>query len=110
MIGIGRENDRFAQALRDEFLRKRLMVEYARRSKVCGWAAVLQVGLAFVLFLTPNIQEARYVFLCIALGFVIICLKLRRDLRLLKLADRQGLDEPPTRGVAEAQAEVKPIT
>ena len=67
------------------------------RSKACGWAAVLQVGIAFVLFLLPSSQEAYYVFLCVALGFLILCLRSRRDLKLLKLADRQRVDDlPPT--------------
>ena len=83
MIRIGQENDRFARALRDEFQRKRLMVEYARRRKMCGLAAILHVGLAFVLWLMPSIQGACYVFLCVALGFVIIYFKLKRDLKLL---------------------------
>ena len=87
MIAIEEENDRFAQALGDEVLRKRLMAEYARRSKSCGWAAVLQAGIAFVLFLWPSSQKGHCVFLCVALGFLILCLRSRRDLKLLKLAD-----------------------
>ena len=96
MIGIAQENDRFAQALEDEVLRRHLMVEYARKSRICGWAAVLQVGIAFVLFLLPNSQQAHYVFLCVALGFLILCLRLRRDLKLLQLAKRQRVEETPS--------------
>ena len=75
MIEIGHENDRFAQALVDEVLRQRLMAEYARRSKAFGWVAVLQIGLALVLFLSRGNQKAHYVFLCVALGFLILCLR-----------------------------------
>jgi hypothetical protein len=95
MIGIGQENDRFAEALQDEFLRKRLMVEYARKSTACGWAAVLQTGIAFVLFLMPNAQKAHYVFLCVALGFLILCLRSRHDLKLLRAADHRSGDQNP---------------
>ena len=94
MIGIGQENDRFAQALQDEFLRKRLMAEYAWKIKACGWAAVLQIGIACVLFLMPSTQPAHYVFLCVALGFFLLCFRLRRDLKVLRLADQRA-DEPP---------------
>jgi hypothetical protein len=86
MIEIEQENDRFDQALQDEFLRQRLMVEYARKSRACGWAAVLQAGIAGILFLTPGTQPAHYVFLFVALGFLILCFRSRRDLKLLKLA------------------------
>jgi len=95
MIDISQENDRFARALEDEVLRQRLMAEYARKSKVCGWAAVLQVGVALVLFLLPGRQHAHYVFLCVALGFLILCLRSRRDLKLLKLAGQQPADKTP---------------
>ena len=95
MIESGHENDRFAQALEDEVLRQRLMAEYARRSKVCGWAAVLQIGIALALFLSPGGQHAHYVFLCVALGFLILCLRSRRDLKLLKLAGQQPADKTP---------------
>ena len=96
MIEIGEENDRFAQALEDEVLRQRLMVEYARKSKACGWAAVLQVGIAFVLFLLPSSHKAHYVFLCVALCFFILCLRSRRDVKLLKLADQEQVEETPS--------------
>jgi hypothetical protein len=95
MIGIGQENDRFAQALQDEVLRKRLIVEYARRSRACGWAAILQVGLACVLFLVPSTRPAHYVFLCVALGFLIVCGRLRRDLKLLKAVDQRQSEQAP---------------
>ena len=95
MNGIEEENDRFAQALHNTILRERLMTEYAQKSKGYGWAAVLQVALALVLFFVPSSQQAHYVFLCVALGFLIICLKLRRDLKVLKLADQRGLVETP---------------
>ena len=105
MIGIRQENDRFAQALQDDFLRERLMTEYARRSKVYGWAAITQVGLALVLFCLPNSQKAYYVFLCVALGFLIICLRLRRDLKVLKLAGQQSVEKAPA---AQAGVRVAP--
>jgi hypothetical protein len=95
MIGIGHENDRFAQALRDEVLRRRLMAEYARKSTACGWAAVLQVCIATVLFLLPGTQNAHYVFLAVGLGFLILCLRLRRDLKLLKRADQRQAAQSP---------------
>jgi len=95
MIEIGQENDRFAQALEDEVLRQRLMAEYARRSKAFGWVAVLQVGIASALFLSRGNQKAHYVFLCVALCFLILCLRSRRDLKLLKLAGQQPEDKPP---------------
>ena len=95
MIGVEQENARFARALKDEFPRKRLVVEYARRSEFCGWAAVLPGGLAFVEHLIPTIQAALSMFLCVALGSVIICLKLRRDLMLLRLAGQQQPEETP---------------
>ena len=118
MIGIGQENARFARALQDEFLRKRLMVDYARRSKVCLWAAVSQVGIAFGFSLLPSTQNARYVFLCIGLGFLVLCVRSRHDLKLLKLAERQLRDETPStqcpHSVAgpavETQADVKSVT
>jgi hypothetical protein len=93
MIGIGQENDRFARALSDEFLRKRLMAEYAQRSRMCGWAAILQAGLALALFLKAGKLQAHYVFLCVALGFLIISVRLRRDLNRLKLADLHQLED-----------------
>jgi hypothetical protein len=96
MIGMEEENNRFAQALQDDVLRERLMTEYAQRSKVYGWAAILQVALAVVLFFLPGSQQAYYVFLCVALGFLIISLRLRCDLKVLKLAVQPGVDSPAT--------------
>jgi hypothetical protein len=87
MIGIGQENQRFAQALQDEPLRQRLIAEYARKSKACGWAAALQAAIALVLFLLPGPQNAHFVFLGVGLCFLILCFRLRRDLKLLQRAE-----------------------
>ncbi len=89
MIGIGQENARFAQALQDEVLRRRLMAEYAWKSKACAWAALLQAAIAFALFLIPSTRNAQYVFLCVGLGFILLCFRLRQDLKLLKVADQR---------------------
>ena len=94
MIGIGQENDRFAKALQDDVLRQRLMAEYAQKSRVCGWAALAQAGVAAVLFCVPGSQQASWVFLCVALGFLIISLRLRRDLKTLERAGQQPVEAP----------------
>ena len=66
-----------------------------QKCKVCGWAALLQTGIALVLFLLPGREKAHWVFLGVALSFLIICFRLKRDLRLLRLADQQEMDKPP---------------
>jgi len=60
---------------------------------MCGWAAVLQVGIAFVLFWLPSSQNAHYLFLWVAFCFLVLCLRSRRDLKLLKLAGQQRVEE-----------------
>jgi hypothetical protein len=101
MIELGQENNRFARALQDEILRPRLMAEYARKIKTCAWAAALQAAIAFVLFLIPGTENAHYVFLCVGLGFLLICFRLRRDLNQLRLADRQAEPEPAAERLAQ---------
>lgn len=94
MIGLGHENTRFAQAMQDEILRARLMIEYARKSHACVWAAVLQAVIALVLFLIPVTRGAHFVFLFVGLAFLVISVRLRRDLNRLRLADRLAKLQP----------------
>jgi hypothetical protein len=95
MIAAGQENDRFGQALEEGVLRRELMAEYARKSKLCRWVAALQAGIALVVFFVPGNQNAHWLFVCVALCFLILCLRSRRDLKLLKLADQQQAKETP---------------
>ena len=92
MSGSGEENDRLARALGHEVMRERLMAECAQRSKMCAWAAVLQAGIAFALFWLPSNRNAHYLFLWVAFCFFVLCMRSRRDLKLLKLAGQPPMD------------------
>lgn len=92
---MGNENDRFARALQDEWLRQRLVAEYAWKSKACGWAAILQGGVALVLYLIPSTRPAHVAFLCVALGFLLLCFRLRSDRKRLQCASQCPDCRPP---------------
>jgi len=95
MIEMGIENDRFDRALREDWLRQRLMAEYAWKSKACGCAAILQGGIALVLYLIPSTRPAHVAFLCVALGFLMLCFRLRSDRKRLQCAGQRPDCRPP---------------